>query len=517
MKTGTGRKKRGKTAIFAVAVLLFCMYLNMTHVLSHRETDHEIRREKLPLSLIVVTMALGPIRGIVADALWWRVIDLQAEGNYFEIITLTDWITSLQPRNTYVWTFSSWNLSYNVAYEFPDSESRWKWLMQSIRLLRDEALEYNPGNDHIRNELGAVIFDRLVKDYQKDHLFFKKRWAESIIPYIGSSDREQLLALAAVDPDSDRIRENPLLKPILIEAGNMGFDLLAPDTFAERENWPEKIRRLFSGENGRYAYSIIDSYYKRTMLRKKFRLDSERMLSIDRIYGPFDWRMPYAHAVYWMADSDVMAGGLNYGPIIRRSMRESFLRGRLIYDENGKVFSRTCILESFKSISQYHKRALRQGTDTGIENSYRNFLEDATLVFFSMARRAESVRIFEYCRKQFYPGTELEYEDFVRENLFPELHEKSYKGTELVKEALKEAYSAMALGEFNRARGYADFALMNMQDSRMDIARLKEDALREVLENRNLTEKSAERLMKWAKAPSLPPRSQKEIDLGLSD
>jgi hypothetical protein len=114
-------------------------------------------RDTLPPTLALVTIALGPIRGLIADLLWWRAVQFQDDGEYFEIIQLADWITAIQPRNTHVWAFQAWNMCYNIAYEFPEFGDRWPWVERALDLLRGDALRANPGSFPLHGEIVRIF------------------------------------------------------------------------------------------------------------------------------------------------------------------------------------------------------------------------------------------------------------------------------------------------------------------------------------------------------------------------
>src|SRR3954470_8239876 len=59
--------------------------------------------DNAPPVLMFTTVALGGFRGLIANALWIRMNDLQENGKYFEMVQLADWITKLQPTLVAVW------------------------------------------------------------------------------------------------------------------------------------------------------------------------------------------------------------------------------------------------------------------------------------------------------------------------------------------------------------------------------------------------------------------------------
>src|SRR5512143_2300682 len=96
-----------------------------------------------PPVLVFTTVALGGLRGLIANALWVRAMDLQDEGTFFEKVQLADWITKLQPHFVHVWLVQAWDMAYNISVKFDDPRDRWLWVQRGMDLLR-EGLRYNP-------------------------------------------------------------------------------------------------------------------------------------------------------------------------------------------------------------------------------------------------------------------------------------------------------------------------------------------------------------------------------------
>ena len=108
--------------------------------------------------LVFTTVGLGAFRGLLIDAMWSRVTDLQERGDYVEIAQLAGWITKLEPRLPAVWDYHAFNMAYNISSLFADPAERWRWVSAGIRLLRDEGLLYNPDQ--------SLLYDRICRVYQ---------------------------------------------------------------------------------------------------------------------------------------------------------------------------------------------------------------------------------------------------------------------------------------------------------------------------------------------------------------
>src|ERR1700734_637208 len=91
-----------KPALLGLAAILFCVVGQMQQRLNvDRKALGLTRMDPLvnaPPVLAFTTVALGGFRGLIANALWLRLNDLQLEDKYFEMVQLTDWIAKLQPH-----------------------------------------------------------------------------------------------------------------------------------------------------------------------------------------------------------------------------------------------------------------------------------------------------------------------------------------------------------------------------------------------------------------------------------
>ena len=148
--------RRYRKWMFVLLSLLLCVQVARQHrsLSAERALGRPAAREEAFATaapvLALTTVALGGFRGLIANALWIRAIRLQDEGRYFEMVTLSDWITKLQPDNSVVWAMQAWNMTYNISVQFESYSDRWLWVRSGMELLRDEGLRYNPiGRAHV--------------------------------------------------------------------------------------------------------------------------------------------------------------------------------------------------------------------------------------------------------------------------------------------------------------------------------------------------------------------------------
>jgi hypothetical protein len=140
-----------------------------------------------PAALNFVMVGLGGFRGLVAEALWFRVSRLQLEGRYLELVQLANWITMLDPKASEGWTFNAWNLAYNISVMMTRSEDRLRWVQNGISLLRDEALRFNPCDAKLYRELAWMYQHKIGENMDSAHATYKSALLETMTPYVNSN------------------------------------------------------------------------------------------------------------------------------------------------------------------------------------------------------------------------------------------------------------------------------------------------------------------------------------------
>ena len=80
---------------------------------------------------------LGGARGVAANVLWGRALDLQKVHDWDRLKLTVDQITKLQPHFLRVWSWQGWNLAYNVSVEWDAPEDKYEWIKQGIKFLKE--------------------------------------------------------------------------------------------------------------------------------------------------------------------------------------------------------------------------------------------------------------------------------------------------------------------------------------------------------------------------------------------
>lgn len=132
--------------------------------------------EKSPALAESAFAALGGVRSIIAEVVWFRADRLQEEGRYVELRQLAETLTLLEPHTPEIWSYAAWNLAYNISIMMPTDEDRWRWVEAAIRLLRDQGLKYNPGSREICRELAWLFELKLGGKLDQASPVYREKW-----------------------------------------------------------------------------------------------------------------------------------------------------------------------------------------------------------------------------------------------------------------------------------------------------------------------------------------------------
>ncbi len=317
--------------------------------------------ENAPPVLAFTTVALGGFRGLISNALWMRATDLQDEDKFFEMAQLADWITKLEPHFVQVWLMQAWNMAYNISVKFKETSpgqfpDRWRWVKAGIELLRDDGLRYNPNATLIYRELAWFFQHKIGQNLDDANMYYKEQWAGEMAKVFGGK------------------------KPNLDE-------LIHPRTADEKK--------------------------RARLLRDTYKMDPEFMKQADQEYGPLDWRLPEASAIYWAAlglekakenptkikEDDL----ITLRRVIYQSMLMSFQRGRLVPNPFAHGFEFGPNLDIIPKVNFAYEQAARDDAKNRdhIERAQRNFLRDAVYFLYEYDRLAEAAKWYKYLSTKF--------------------------------------------------------------------------------------------------------------------
>ena len=360
--------------------------------------------ENAPPILAFTTVALGGFRGLIANVLWIRASDLQEDGKYFEMVTLAGWITKLQPRIPTVWYHQAWNMAYNISIKFQDPRDRWQWVRRGIELLRDEGLRYNPKETLLYRELAWFFQHKMGHNLDDAHMYFKQVWADEMFQVLGS--------------------------------GRPKFDeLINPQT--EEAKARSKV------------------------LRERFKLDPAKMKEFDARFGPLEWRLPEAHAIYWSAlglETSKREELMTLRRAIYQSMQLSFQRGRLIEDPFSRTFEFGPNLDLIPKVNESYELMQKEEPEQKdhIGTGHKNFLKDAVYFLYTHNRQTEALKWLAYLRAN-YPTAipeSMDIDSYAVERVTEVTSETSVDRTKAVLQGLiGSSFYFLGIGEEEQSLG----------------------------------------------------------------
>lgn len=377
--------------------------------------------DNAPPVLAFTTVALGGFRGLIANALWIRANDLQQDDKFFEAAQLATWITQLEPSFTQVWLFQAWNMAYNISVKFKDFPDRWRWVEHGIELLRDDGLRYNPNDTLLYRELAWFFQHKMGQNLDDANAYYKQQWAEEMAPFFGAQ-------------------------------GTNFFELLHPSTAAARTN--------------------------AQVLHDKYKIDAAFAQKIDTQYGPLDWRLPEAHAIYWGAQG-LEAAKKNPGKVkaddlitvrrnIYQSMLQAFHHGRIIDDPFARTSALEPNLDLVPKVNAAYETAMQEDAANRdhIATAHRNFLKDAVYFLYENNRVAEAAKWYKMLSEKYPDKTILEtdpnsfprnlsLDEYAVARVQSEIGDTSQERiTGVIQGLLAQSYHQMAIGQDDRSVGF---------------------------------------------------------------
>ena len=338
-----------KVRLIAICVMLLGLVGSgiLSTAIASSQGQHELvytdRAEEGDPPQIALGIAMGAFRGIFVNILWLEATEAKEEGRFYESIELARMITTLQPRLPQVWTFHAWNMSYNISVTTHTPEERWQWVKAGINLIRNEGIRANPNDMHMHKELGWIFLHKVAGYTDDANQHYKRQFAyqwHNIMgppPTIDPEHRERYEVIEQyaqwmqkiIDaPDSrSQLRDaNPIADEIAsaYEAGfGLGIRLGAgssdDEEFLRRFQLNReliKAGKLWiieeqSGPKTKLMYAMsqqfdnpqdwddLANFLRKQLLINEYNMEPVRMGQQIRKFGPIDWRLPAAHALYW--------------------------------------------------------------------------------------------------------------------------------------------------------------------------------------------------------------------------
>jgi len=415
--------------------------------------------ENSPPLMAFTTVALGGFRGLLADVLWMRASQLQDDGQYFELVQLADWITKLEPRFTAVWAFQAWNMAYNISVLLERPADRWRWVRNGISLLRDEGLTYNPGNAGLYRELAWLFFHKMGGDTDQAQLYYKRAWAAEMAELF-DGPQPDYARWRALPADQEALRRQPGMADCLARLRALGQEPFDPALLSVT-NRPAAVNAVLTQTPA--GRELLD-FLRVQRLREVYKMTPAAMQAVDERYGPLDWRLPQAHAVYWAAQGLPYAKGFDAVSLERQifqALADAFRQGRLFYNPDEDAFILTPNFALLPRVNRIYEDAIRQhpGEET-FQTAHANFLKQAVSLLYLYHRNREAAdRLAEL--RRLYPKVcqETALDDFVYDHLAAKADQLSRDEASAQVEGMAyQSFLWLAAGEREHAAGLDQLA-----------------------------------------------------------
>jgi len=455
--------------------------------------------------VVLATTALGAFRGIIVDIVWIRMEALKQDDKFFEIVQLADLACRLSPQFSKVWDFNAWNMAYNVSVEIPQLDERWSWVKKGIELLRDQGIPNNPTEPELYFSLAWTYMHKVGDQLDDAHFFYKQELGLEMHEVLGGGgSKEDLQRLAKAPRTRRELLLDPGVKELhakLVAAGWDPLDETSDEGIATFFLWlrrpdglPGAARRLMEDKANRAAVQKIADHARIRRL-EKMHMSPEKMVAVMDEFGPFDWRGPHSHAVYWATEGMKAAhsykarvqrrrkahgiekkpeedefdegtvgmayGDINYDRVIYGALQNLVSRGRLLYGSRGQILPMVgpdyrfteALVKHFQRVITKHQETDRYMT--GLNSAYENFLKRMATEYYYTGSETKSLYYYKLLQKE-YPKTayDMSYDAFMRG------HMQEYIGMmgpsecrRVVRGLLAQSYFYLGAGADDRASG----------------------------------------------------------------
>ncbi|MHC4713801.1 MAG: hypothetical protein ACYTAN_11115 [Planctomycetota bacterium] len=208
-----------KPKLLCLAIALVCLVI-LVPVQSRIDALRESLAEKkeMPRQIPVAAAAaavLGGFRGIAVDILWVQADTMMNNKQYYQLATLYEMISTLQPNFPSVWEFNAWNLAFNISVEWGRVEEKWDWIKQGIKFA-EKGFELNPDSASLAFYV-AFLYGRKVNT---ETYFIKRlREEEGVSHWERCATYAQIAADLAQGKGDSALRERALAYQALFQFG----------------------------------------------------------------------------------------------------------------------------------------------------------------------------------------------------------------------------------------------------------------------------------------------------------
>jgi hypothetical protein len=279
----------------------------------------------------------------------------------------------------------------------------------------------------------------------------------------GPAPDYEAMATAARTPDELRLR--PGVADFLAGLEAEGIDAFTLDTVAPEQIEADLRDRIRNTPPGK---ELVRFLQRRRMVRD-YKLDPESMREIDQKYGPLDWRMPEAHAIYWASRGLKHAEDFDRTQLERmvfQSMSAAFRTGTAFLGVDGSLIP-SPNLEVLPHVLDAFEEALAANPgNESMQTAHYNYLSEALSIVYAYHRVSQARDLFAQIRErypdQLTPGMTLE--GFVIKEVAEQMEQMtSRQAHALVEGLLAQSYLWYGIGDTERSAGSAQLARIMYQ------------------------------------------------------
>jgi len=535
-------------AIILTIALLTGGYFIVVQLNSYRQSM-ELTRANLSVQAnpdLLTNVLLSVGRALAVDYLWIGLQKMQEDGRYFDAMQRAEWICQLQPHFPSVWVFQSWNMSYNISVAMTTGQDRWRWVRNGYELLRDRAIPLNPKAIVLYYQLSWIFFHKIGALSDDYHWYYKIQLANAMEKIIGWPDTKyDLMAKAPADwetliKDKKMIDFVSKLQAMKIDPQKDFLNILK-----NKENLGEKVLALINDPKNREQINQLEGFIRANQLRNEWKMDPKIIADLRKpnMYGPLDFRLPQAHAIYWaylglkrsgrdvsfdalnaMLKTGDTFNALNCKRVIYGSLQDIFRRGRFIITSEGiplispDIRFIPVLHRVYLSLGKNYAKAEGKKWDGTAGETFRsghvNFLRKAIAMYYQygrmdMARKYWKILNKLYPNKEYNIGMEAYVYKYIREDL-QSMSLADVNATVMM--FLMQAYTRYAMGDDYEAAALKKWAQM-VYDAYMKDRLLRQQTGRTALASWSKMNSQAVKFVLKSIPPKLADRLRERLNI----
>jgi hypothetical protein len=249
---------------------------------------------------------------------------------------------------------------------------------------------------------------------------------------------------------------------------------------------------------------------------------------VDAQYGPLDWRLPEAHAIYWgelgldeakknpdkVKQDDLMT----LRRIVYQSLYQAFKHGRIISNPFNQRVELEPNLDLIPKVNDAYEQMMRETEKSrdNISGARRSFLRDAVYFLYEYNRVADAAKWYRFLGQNYPDKTILDgdpdsfpknltLDEYAVARVQEELGDTSQERTAgVVDGLLANAYGSLAIGQDDRYAGFKLLARKVYEHYQKNIARMASNVERVGLPPFEMLDKTVLNRLLDTQQPLLP-------------